>query len=425
MEGIFMTFKECDKLKIIQKVYDKRLTQKLAAENLGLCLRQIKRLCQKYRLYGPEGLISKKRGVKSNNYISDEIKQRALSVIQKKYYDFGPTLAHEKLTELHKLKVSVTTIRNLMIKNNIWSPHKIRKIKIHQLRTRRSREGELVQIDGSPDDWFEERAPKCNLLAQVDDATSKIKFAMFVEHETTWNYMDLTRIYIEKYGKPLAFYSDRHNIFKINHPNAISGNNTTQFHRALKELDIELICANSPQAKGRIERANRTLQDRLKKELRLRNISSMKDANAFLPFFIEDYNRRFGRAPKDTSDAHRSLSKQDNLNQILVIKEMRHLSKNLTFQYKNKIYQIKTDKLSYGLRKANIMVLENKKEEISLQYKGKNLSYTIYEERPYQAEVCSSKDINLKVDKLHKYKPSKYHPWRSGYPKKTNNNLYT
>jgi hypothetical protein len=420
MEGLFMTFKECDRLKIIQKVCDKRLTQESAAENLGVCTRQVKRLCQKYRLHGPIGLVSKKRGVKSNNYISDEIKEKALSIIKEKYSDFGPTFAHEKLVELHGFATSLTVIRILMIKNNIWTPHKIKEKTIHQMRPRRSREGELVQADGSPDEWFEERAPKCTLLAQVDDATSKIKVAMFADAETTWNYMDLTRAYIEKFGKPLSYYTDKFGVFKVNHPGSLSGNGITQFHRALKELDIELICANSPQAKGRIERANRTLQDRLKKELRLRNISSIEEANAFLPSFIEDYNQRFAKVPKDNSDAHRSLTKENNLNRIFVIKEIRHLSKNLTFQYKNKLYQIKTERPGYALRKAKVTVLENKKEEVFVEYKGKKLSYTIYEERPRQADVISSKELNTKIDHFSntsKYKPPRSHPWKAYYPR--------
>lgn len=416
-----MTLKESNRLEIIQKVCDRRLTQKLAAENLGLSTRQIIRLCQRYRSNGVKGLVSKKRGLKSNNYTSDKIKLRAIEIIKKKYHDFGPTLAHEKLVEFHKFKISVSTIRTIMIKNNIWLPHKIKKKTVHQMRTRRSREGELIQIDGSPDDWFEGRAPRCTLLAQVDDATSKFKNGMFAEAETTWNYLNLTEDYIKKYGLPLAYYSDRHSIFKINHPNAISGNGITQFHRALKELGIELICANSPQAKGRIERANRTFQDRLIKEMRLLNISSIEEANAFLPSFIEDYNRRFAKAPKDPSDAHRSLSKEINLNRIFVIKENRHLSKNLIFQYKNKLYQIKTQNPTYALRRAIVTILENKQGEIVVEYKGKSLAYTVYEERPYQAEVVDAKQINVVVNNFQsakKYKPPRNHPWKTYYPRK-------
>lgn len=421
MEGIFMSDKEISRLEIIQKVCDKRLAQKQASEILGLSERQIIRLCKSFHNYGRIGLISKKRGAKSNNYISDEIKEKALSIIKEKYYDFGPTLAHEKLVELHKFQMSITTIRILMIKNNIWAPHKIKKLNIHQMRTRRSREGELVQIDGSPHDWFESRGPKCTLLAQIDDATSKFKNGMFAGAETTWNYINLTKDYINKYGRPLAFYSDRHSIFKINNPKDLLGVGITQFHRVLKELDIELICANSPQAKGRIERAYKTLQDRLVKEMRLHNISSVEEANAFLPSFIEDYNRRFAKVPQNPSDAHRSLTKEINLNRIFVIKENRHLSKNLAFQYKNKLYQIKTQRPAYTLRKAVITILESENGEILVEYKNQNLAYTIYKERPYQAEIVDSKQINEKINTFYsakKYKPSKYHPWQSTYKKK-------
>lgn len=415
MGGLFMTDKEFSRFEIIQKVCDKRITQKIAAENLGVCTRQIIRLCKRFRNEGRIGIVSKKRGVRSNNYISDEIKEKALLIIKEKYYDFGPTLAHEKLVELHDFKISLTTIRKLMIKDDIWDAHKIKIKIIHQMRPRRSREGELVQIDGSPHDWLEGRGPECTLLAQIDDATSKFKFGMFADAETTWNYMDLTQEYTKKFGRPLAFYSDRFSVFKINNPNALSGNGVTQFHRALKELDIELICANSPQAKGRIERANRTFQDRLIKEMRLQNISSIEEANAFLPSYIEDYNRRFAKVPKDPSDAHRSLSNEFNLNRIFVIKENRHLSKNLIFQYKNKLYQIKSERSTYALRNAIVTILENKQGEIAVEYKGNPLNYTVYEERPYQAEVIDSKQINLKMNKflsVTKYKPSCKHPWK-------------
>jgi len=418
MEEIRMDNAELVRLAIIQKIYNKFLTQKKAAQELNLSVRQIKRLYRRFKAEGPKGLLSHKKGL-SHHCLSDQTKKNALEIIRNQYMDFGPTLAHEKLTEIHGFNLSLWSVRNIMIKNDIWCVDVIKKAIVHQMRARRSKVGELVQIDGSPHDWFEGRGSKCTLLVFIDDATSAIMEAEFVEAETTWNYMELTQRYILKHGRPLAFYSDKHSIFRINKTDALSGNGLTQFGRALKELEIELICANSPQAKGRVERANRTLQDRLVKELRLHKISSIEEANVFLPSFIADYNLRFAKVSKDTNNAHRSVPKEMDLKRIFVLKETRYLSKNLTLQYNNTIYQIRTIRPSYALRKAKVLILENRQREVTVEYNGKKLDYTRYEERPYQVEVIPYKMLNSRIDELmtrhKKHKPSKHHPWRSNF----------
>src|SRR5205085_10363476 len=224
-----------------------------------------------------------------------------------RYYDFGPTLAHEKLIAVHGLRLAVESVRQLLITEGLWRMRRARKVVIHQLRERRARVGELIQIDGSPHDWFEGRAEKCTLLVMVDDATSRLMHMQFVECETTFNYFEAVRAYIALHGKPGAFYSDKFSVFRVNIPNALTGTGLTQFGRAMKELGVELICAHSPQAKGRVERANQTLQDRLVKELRLRSISSVGAANAYLPEFIADFNSRFAVEPRSKQDAHQPL----------------------------------------------------------------------------------------------------------------------
>ena len=195
-------------------------------------------------------------------------------LIKKNYIDFGPTFAHEKLIEKHKLSISVTSVRNLMICNHIWQSKKLKKRRVFQLRERRHSIGDLIQIDGSIHDWFEGRAPKCTLLSYIDDATGKIMELKFVHAETVWNYMNTTKNYLIKHGRPIAFYSDKHGVFKVNKP-SLGETLLTQFGKALKKLNITLICANSPQAKGRVGRAFRTLQDRLIKEMRLSKISQI------------------------------------------------------------------------------------------------------------------------------------------------------
>lgn len=423
MERILnMSEKEIQRTSVLIKLQSKSLSQVEAAEALGVTPRQIRRLVRRFKKHGPTGVISRKRGHRSNHQLPHGVKEYALALIREKYPDFGPTLAREKLAEVHNMKISVWTVRQLMIAEGLWVDKKVKKRRIYQLRERRGREGELMQIDGSPHDWFEGRGPKCSLLLAVDDATGKIMAGHFAPTETLWGYYDLMRLYIEKYGRPRASYNDKHGVFRVNRPEALSGDGLTQFGRAMQELDIEMLFANSPQAKGRIERSNRTLQDRLVKELRLNEISTIEEANVFLPTFIEDYNRRFAVIPKDPNNAHRSLFPEQNLDLIFSIQEIRHLSKNLTFQYKNTVYQIQTERETYTLRKAKITMHEKKDGSLQVLYKGKPLAFLSHKFQEKQGEVVDSKNLNEIMDnlqnkqhKLHrKRKPAISHPWKRG-----------
>lgn len=417
---ITVSISELDRMEVFSKLKERTLTQMQAANILGVSCRQVRRLFKEYRKAGPQALISKKRGKPSNHRLSPGLKDLGLALIREHYPDFGPTLAHEKLIEVHKLKISLGSVRKIMITNELWTDKKIKKTRIYQLRERRSREGELVQIDGSPHDWFEGRAPKCTILLCVDDATGKIKAAFFSPTEDSWGYFDLMQIYFKTHGRPIALYSDKHGVFRVNRPEALSGNGLTQFGRAMKEIGVKMLFANSPQAKGRIERTNRILQDRLVKELRLNKISTIEEANAFLPTFIEDYNRRFAVVPKDPSNAHRPLSQEQDLDSIFTIREFRQLSKNLTFQYQNVHYQIQTDRQTYALRKAQVTVREKKDGSVEVFYKDKLLAFTTYVCQEKQGEVVDSKNLNAIVDNLQKrqeipkpkYKPTHNHPWR-------------
>jgi hypothetical protein len=351
----------------------------------------VKRLCKAYQASGAAGLISKRRGQPSNNRLSEKTINRAQRLLCARYPDFGPTLATEKLA-IEGVLLSVETVRQLLIGEGLWKAKCVRRPVIHQLRERRARVGELVQIDGSPHDWFEGRAPKCTLLVFVDDATSRLMYLQFGEAETTFNYFAGVRSYLNEFGKPLAFYSDKFGVFRVNIPNALSGTGLTQFGRALKELDIELICAHSPQAKGRVERANQTLQDRLTKELRLRDLSTLATANAYLPEFIAAYNQRFAVAPRSSESAHRALSKGEDLERVLTLCERRTLSKNLTLSYNNVIYQIKTKRALYTMRGAHVDVRETRNGEITIEYKKRSLDYTIYcEHEQQQGKVVEAK----------------------------------
>jgi transposase len=413
-----MSQRELSRLEVIQRVKGKTLRQRQAAELLRLSVRQVKRLCRAYQAGGPAALISKQRGQPSNNRLPEKTRKKARQLLRTRYHDFGPTLAQEKLA-LEGVRISVEAVRQLLIGEGLWQVRRARRPVIHQLRERRARVGELIQIDGSPHDWFEGRAPKCTLLVFVDDATSQLMHLQFVAAETTFNYFAAVRSYITRFGKPQAFYSDKFSVFRVNMPNALAGTGLTQFGRGLKELDIELICAHSPQAKGRVERANQTLQDRLTKELRLRGISSMARANAYLPEFIAEYNTRFAVPPRAAESAHRPLQKGEALDRVFSLCERRTLSKNLTLSYNNVIYQIQTKRAAYTMRSAHVEVRETSTGEITIEYKGRPLDYNVYrKQEQHQARVVSSKLLQVgRRSSGGPLKPKRgpvplSHPWR-------------
>lgn len=414
---------EIDRLSVIQKVIDKQIKQMEGAELLDLSKRQMIRLVKRYRKEGAAGLISKKRGQISNYKYSAKFKNDVMNLVVLRYHDFGPTLAQEKLLERDKLSVSRETLRHWMMEVELWTPHRRRKAVIHQQRERRPCFGELIQIDGSPHDWFEGRADKCCLLVFIDDATSRVLHLRFEPTETTAGYFHSVLEYIKKNGKPVAFYSDKHGIFRVNTKDVIE-DAETQFSRAMESLNIEIICANSPQAKGRVEKTNRTLQDRLVKELRLRGISDIDTANAFLPEYMCDYNKRFSVEPANVTDAHRLCEFSDEkLKNILCYHYVRTLSKNLELSYGNVIYQVKTSGEGYALRHAKVSVHEQLDGQVTLHYRGRNLQYTTYEKRKRAIDAVNSKEVNQRVDEIIKhdgrtdsYKPEMNHPWRRYSP---------
>lgn len=408
-----MSKKELTRKEVMQRLVEKQIRQREAAEVLGVTERHVRRLLQAYRQQGDEGLISKRRGRPSNNRLSPELKQEVLDLLHSRYADFGPTLACEKLNEVHSLKISVESVRQLMIAEGLWKAKKRRKAQIHQLRERRACIGELIQIDGSPHAWFENRGPKCTCLIAVDDASSRLMAMRFVPTETTFAYFELIRAYLADYGLPQAFYSDKNSIFRVNQPQALPGDGLTQLGRALLQLNIESICANTPQAKGRVERSFLTLQDRLVKELRLQNISNIEDANAFAPSYLADYNPRFAVLPRSNHDAHTALQfSSDELDHIFSLQTTRTISKNLTIQYKKTIYQILTSRPSYTLRKAQVTVTEDAQGHVSILYKGRSLDFSIFQQQPRQAEIVPTKELNPHLNKK-PYKPAADHPWRN------------
>jgi hypothetical protein len=322
----------------MQAVVDGNLKPGRAADRLALTVRQIHRLVCRYQAQGPAGLTSRRRNRPSDNRLPANIANRALRIIRERYPDFGPTLACEKLRECHQLKLAKETVRQVMLQAGLWIPRQLRSPTIYQPRHHRHCVGELIQIDGSDHAWFEDRAPACTLLVYIDDATSRLMHLHFTYSESTFSYFEATRAYLERHGKSQAFYSDQYSVFRVNHKNAIKGDGHTQFGRALYELNIESLCANSSQAKGRVERANLTLQGRLVKELRLQGISTMEAANAFAPTFMADFNRRFAKPPRNDFDAHRPVRSDEDLDLIFTFREKRTVSQALTLQYDKRLY---------------------------------------------------------------------------------------
>lgn len=416
MPGDLWTMSETEltRLEIIQRVESHALKQREAAKQLGLSKRQTIRLVKKYRREGPSGLISKHRGKKGNRTHSESFKQKVIPLVHKHYDDFGPTLAAEKLQERHNLLINKETLRQWMIAAKLWKGKRQKVRTIHQQRARRPCLGELVQIDGSPHAWFEERGEKCCLLVFIDDATSRLLQLRFEKSETTQGYFRATRDYIERYGRPLSFYNDKHGIFRINAVEAKTGTGETQFSRAMRELGITIICANTPQAKGRVERANSTLQDRLVKELRLEKISDIESANAFLPKFMEAYNQRFSVKAANPADAHRKGLPEDKVLDLIFTKQcVRTLSKNLELSYDNIIYQVKISGKGHRMRYAKVTVCDDTKGQVTLLYKNRVLAYEVFDKKNKAATIVSSKEIYEKADgRSIGHKPKVDHPWR-------------
>ncbi len=305
--------------------------------------------------------------------------QRAPALIRERYADFGPTLACEKLRECHGIDLAVETVRTLMRASGLWIPRKQRPPKVYQPRNRRACFGELIQIDGSDHRWFEDRAPACTLLVFIDDATGRLMALHFTANESTFSYFEALSKYLDSHGKPVAFYSDKASIFYVKKRSETAGKGVTQFGRALYELNVDAFCANSSQAKGRVERANLTLQDRLVKELRLRGISTREAANAYAPSFIADFNRRFGKPPKSDHDAHRPLRADEDLRQILSYRVPRKVSNALPVQYDRVMYLLDDSAANRSLVHEYVEVVEYPDGVIEVQANGVALSCRQYD----------------------------------------------
>ena len=353
--------------------------------------------------------------------VAEKRLRQALSLVRERHADFGSTFAAKKLAEAHGLSPSRETLRKWMSEEGPWRPKGRRKARVHQSRPRRPRVGELVQVDGSPHDWFEGRGPRCTLIVFIDDATSRLLALRFFAAETTEAYMETLRGHLAEHGRPVSLYSDRYSVFRVNRK---GGEDVpTQFTRALPTLDIEPIHASTPQAKGRVERANLTLQDRLAKEMRLRGIDGMEAANAYLPEFVAEHNRRFAVAPREAEDAHRPvLHDADELALILSEHHVRKLSKNLTFQFERREHQLTEQGKGRRLRGAAVTACKSFDGSVSVLREGREMAFRVLSEGEAPVPVEDGKGVRDRVDEAKAKQASKAnwklvpdHPWRSGF----------
>jgi transposase len=408
-----MSLKEADRLGVMKQVDTKKLNLRRASEELGVSIRQVKRTRKRYLKDGAIGLISRHRGKVSPNRTDPEQKAAALKILQSdEFAGFGPSFAKEKLKERHGYAFSNETLRKWMIESGLWKSKKARTARVHQRRVRRSRFGELLQGDGSRHAWFEFRGEECTLVIFVDDATSQLTAGKFVKAETTVAYQEILEEHLNCYGKPLALYVDKHSIFRVSRETHGNTEKETHFARVLRDLDIELICAHSPQAKGRVERANGTLEDRLIKEMRLRGISNIEEGNEFLPEFIKDYNQRFGKVPRSQENAHREFKEADGLERLFAKRQTRKLSKSLSFHYEGVYYQLEP-KYPKRHRSTHVTILERPGKPLLVESGGREQPYSIWGKAAHEKpKILDNKELEAHWSNRSTKKPGRKHPWR-------------
>ena len=404
-DRVIMSVKELRRVAVIRQTMEKKLTQVKAGTLLGLTPRHIRRLIERVEQVGDQGLAHRGRGKPSNRQIPEPVKTKALKLYEKQYGDFGPTLAAEKLAERHGMAVNAETLRGWLLAKGVT--HFQRRKRPHRAwRERKAQVGELVQLDGSHHDWLEGRGPWGVLMAYIDDASSRV-YARFYEYEGTLPAMDRFQRYIRQYGIPLAIYADKHTTYQSPTPPTVDDQlagvkPTSQFGRALGELGGELIPAHSPQAKGRVERLFKTVQDRLVKELRRAEVSTLEAANRFLESYLPIYNRRFAVSPAQATDLHRPRPAPRELDRMLCLKTTRCLRKDFTIAYQGGLYQIHET-----VRAPHVLVEEHVDGTMRITHQGRPLGFHAITSRPVKITA---------VTPVHPPRrpvtPRPDHPWR-------------
>src|SRR3989338_3999031 len=405
-----VTNRELRKLKVIEEVIEKRLKQRKAAKLLDLSVRQVIRLVKRVRREGVQGIVHRLRDKESNHKHADKHKEKVIALCRNKYEDFGPTLAQEKLEELDKLYVNRETLRQWMLEEGLWETSR-KGSKHRQWRERKASFGEMTQVDGSHHDWLEGRGPELVLMGYIDDAVSEV-FARFYDYEGTLPAMESFYRYSKQYGLPHSIYIDRLKAYKgdgqltLEEELAGETHKKSQFERALEELGVDVIHAQSPQAKGRIERLFRTFQDRLIKEMRLAGVKTKEEANEFLERYLPKYNRRFGVKAREEGDLHRHAPGEKKLRQVLSIQTKRALKNDNTIRHENKCYQILTR--WNGHRPKQVMMQERINGSLYATDGNRELRYREVME---PSRRLAPKKAARKLRKP--WHPPVHHPWRA------------
>lgn len=425
-----MSQRDIERLAVLERVRGGVLTQVQAGLELDLSARQVRRLLQRYEEHGAQGLVHRLRGQSSNRRLDRGLTVQVQALIKTHYADFGPTLACEKLAERHGIVLCIETVRQLMTQAGTWRPKRRRVKPIHPLRERRPCRGELIQIDGSPHDWFEGRAPRCTLLVFIDDATSELMALRFVAQETTQDYLALLCDYILAHGLPACLYSDRHSIFVTSRgsEHRDTPHAPTRFTQVLARLGIEALHASSPQAKGRVERANQTLQDRLVKEMRLAGMHDLATANVWIEQFRQAHNRRFAVAPLNEHDAHVPyLGSRTGLDEACSVRYQRKLSHTLSCQFKREFVQILAPGRQRQLARQLVDLVQYPDGTLRVLYGQEELAFRLGPQ-PGKAPV-EPKQLNQTVEtallaRARASSPKPNHPWKVWTGKEPNPMLH-
>ena len=421
-ERIELSTRERERLKVLQQVEERKMKQVDAARRLQLSDRQVRRLRQRVREQGDRGIVHRLRGRPSNRRIAAARQQRILARVRQRYADFGPTLASEHLAS-DGLAVSRETLRQWMSAKGLWRPRHQRVERVHVWRERRAAFGELVMWDSSPYAWLEERGPQCHLIAMLDDASSRL-WGRFAEHDSSEENLRVLQGWLERHGRPLAYYTDKAGLFRVNRRPQVDEQlqdrePETQIRRALRELDIAWIPAHSPQAKGRIENAFGTLQDRLVKEMRLAGVNTLEQANRFFQItFVPWWEQRYAVVPRSPQDAHRRLERTHRLEQILSVRLARTVAQDATVVWSGQRWGVPREQVCAGLRGARAEIERRLDGCHWLRFRGRYLQLRPCAAAPFcAASPSGQRPPGLAAQKQQlkakpKYHPPPDHPWR-------------
>lgn len=378
-EMLVLSTRERDRLKVLHEVTKGHLTQRGAAAQIGISDRWVRKLLKRVKREGDRGVVHRLRGRVSNRRLAESVRPKALKLVQVKYGDFGPTLACEYLAKNDAVEVSKETLRQWLMAAGLWRVKRRKAEDVHVWRPRRSCRGELLQWDTSEHEWLEGRGPKLYLVAMIDDASSRA-YARFVSHDSTEENLRVLWGYLERWGRPVEFYTDKSSLFTVNRPAVEAADEAveeelTQIGRALRELGIRWVAAHSPQAKGRIERFFGTAQDRLVKGLRLAGAQTLEEANRYLEEeYLPQWEQSFTVMPRGTTDAHRPLRQEHDLASILSHVEERTVTHDYTIRYQGKIYQMGRSDIRAGLRGGRVRVEQRLDGSLAVQFRQRYVS---------------------------------------------------